>query len=196
MTKISIFHKNFDFWPKTVKSRILGQIIFDSGVSTNVKILGEETHTSNGANSDGSFEFNLDFVAPDTDGVFGVASDDTTVVGERVYFDVTNEKPLDGLSFFVQATVPKNCSKIKKKFQIGFRTYVIFTFFVIQSFWSKIEICIVIQNVNPTSKFWKNIQNIFCHSDSLVENRNVYRNSNFVGPISKFQIWSILNFLF
>ena len=75
------------------------------GVSTGLSVLGEDTHTSQGANSEGAFEFLLEFVAPDENGDFGIAPNDTMVVGERVYFDVVNVKPLDGLSFFVQVRV-------------------------------------------------------------------------------------------
>ena len=73
------------------------------GVSSSISVLGE-THTAQGSTSDGTFEFTLNFVAPDKDGNFGTAADDTMIVGERVYFDVTNTNPINGVSFVVQGT--------------------------------------------------------------------------------------------
>ena len=77
------------------------------GVSSSLSVAGEDTHIAQGAASDGEFEFVLEFVAPDVDGNFGVAPNDTMVVGERVYFDVYNANSIAGVSFVVQGKVLK-----------------------------------------------------------------------------------------
>jgi len=71
------------------------------GVSSSISVTGE-THVAEGSTSDGSFEFLLNFVAPDKDGVFSVAQNDTMIVGERVYFEIENSNPITGVSFVVQ----------------------------------------------------------------------------------------------
>ena len=74
------------------------------GVSSSISVTGE-THVAEGSTSDGSFEFLLNFVAPDKDGVFSVAQNDTMIVGERVYFEIENSNPITGVSFVVQVMV-------------------------------------------------------------------------------------------
>lgn len=71
------------------------------GVSSSISVQGE-THVAEGSTSDGSFEFLLNFVAPDKDGVFSAAQNDTMIVGERVFFEIENSNPISGVSFVVQ----------------------------------------------------------------------------------------------
>ena len=59
-----------------------------------------------------TFEFELEFVAPDHAGNFAVQENDELVVGEIVYFDVKNLNPVDGVSFIV-----KGRADIKQYFQ-------------------------------------------------------------------------------
>ena len=74
------------------------------GVSTAISVLGK-TQASEGSHSGGSFEFTVDFVTYDSNGDFITGANDTMVVGERVYFDVKNVDPINGVNFIVQATV-------------------------------------------------------------------------------------------
>ena len=77
------------------------------GVTSSISVQGE-THVAEGSTSDGSFEFLLNFVAPDKDGVFSAAQNDTMIVGERVYFEIENSNPITGVSFVVQVKVITN----------------------------------------------------------------------------------------
>lgn len=82
------------------------------GVSTSLEVTSE-THSADGSESTGSFDFSLQFVSPNAEGVFAVAENDVMIVGERVSFEVVNNNPISGVSFIVQeCTVTDNDGKM------------------------------------------------------------------------------------
>merc|ERR1719220_227909 len=71
------------------------------GVGTDFSVKSE-TQEADGSEGSGSFEFELNFVAPDNSGNFMSQENDELIVGEQVFFDVTNLNPVSGVSFIVK----------------------------------------------------------------------------------------------